>query len=108
MLNLTPEKVVAILESARSPVPDPQLPEVLEEFRHKFLVIARKRFPDLGELAEDAAQEALRKVIEKIDQFRGEKKVEAKAHATLNSIRYERRVNRGRMYQGKGEEDLEN
>src|SRR5437867_363110 len=57
-----PERIVAILKSARSPAPDPRLTEVLEAFRSQWRAIARRKYPSLQAEIEDAIQNALLKL----------------------------------------------
>jgi RNA polymerase sigma factor (sigma-70 family) len=63
LLALSPTEVVAILQSAHTSSPDPQLADVLDAFRRQWDHIARWRYRQLGDSIEDAIQVALTKLV---------------------------------------------
>ena len=93
-----PERIVAILKSATSPVPDPRLTEVLEAFRSQWRAIARRKYPSLQAEIEDAIQNALLKLLsaEKLETLRDAARLDAWArslfvHAALDLVCDKRR-----------------
>jgi len=63
VLTTSPEIVVTILRSARTPEPDPRLDLVLDAFRREWESLGRRRYPGLGDALDDALQVALLKII---------------------------------------------
>lgn len=63
MLIGPPEVVLAVLRSAQAEQPDPRLDDVLAAFRRDWQMLARRRYPHLGDDLEDALQTALLKLI---------------------------------------------
>jgi len=114
VLNGPPEAILAILRSAQSAAPDPRLAEVLEAFRHQWLVIARKRYPGLRDDVEDAVQGALLKLIsrENLERLKDAERLEAWArsifvHAVVDVAREGGRHRTRRTYLGLAGEDPE-
>jgi RNA polymerase sigma factor (sigma-70 family) len=58
-----PQEIAAILRTAGGSRPDPRLDEVLAGFRREWTLLARLRYPSLGDDAEDVVQSALLKVV---------------------------------------------
>jgi RNA polymerase sigma factor (sigma-70 family) len=114
VLDARPEAILAVLRSARSGSPDPQLGEVLEAFRRQWLALARKRYPELRDDLEDAVQNALVKLVsgEKLDGLRDVSRLESWArslfvHTVLDAARESGRQRRRRAYLASPEEDSE-
>ena len=77
------DAALSILRSASTESPDPQLEAVLEQFRARWLVLGRRRYAWLGSGIEDAAQNALMKLVasDKLDSLRQPTALEAWARS---------------------------
>jgi RNA polymerase sigma-70 factor, ECF subfamily len=111
VLSVHPTTVLAILRSAQSSEPDPRLDEVLAAFRRHWLSIARRRYPSLEEVVEDAVQTALLKLVsgERLAHLKEVDRLEAWARSIfintlLDLARETRRHWRGRV-EGAGPDD---
>lgn len=114
MLTGPPEAVLGILRSANTAAPDPRLSSVLEGFRKHWMVLGRRRYPQMQDQLEDAVQTAFMKLLstEKLDTLRDADRLEAWArslfvHTVLDIARDGRRHSRRRSYVGTAEEDPE-
>ena len=114
VLDGRPEAILAILRSAGSPSPDPQLAEVLEAFRRQWLTLARKRYPELHADLEDAVQSALMKLIsrDKLDGLKDVTRLESWArslfvHTVLDLARESGRHRARRAYLASPDQDPE-
>jgi len=104
VLRVHPATVLVILRSATTSAPDARLDDVLSAFRRHWLAIARRRYPSLGEIVEDAVQTALMKLVsgERLEHLQEVDRLEAWARSLfintlLDLARESRRHWRGRV-----------
>lgn len=114
MLRVHPATVLVILRSASTSSPDARLDEVLGAFRRHWIAIARRRYPSLGEIVEDAVQTALMKLVsgERLEHLQEVERLDAWARSLfintlLDLARESRRHWRGRVEPVGPEDDPE-